>query len=77
MSMAHKFLITHPWSGFVGIFEAEDPDRALDEALDVLARQYGYRDYRRARLAGRIDAVEVNIERLNDDGSAVHVWPHY
>mgnify|MGYP001473183094 CR=1 FL=1 len=74
--MAH-FRITHPWSGFVGIFDAETSDDALDAALDVLARAYGYRNARRARLAGRIDAFELSIERLNDDGSTEHVWPHY
>lgn len=75
--MAHRFRITHPWSDFVGIFEAETSDDALDAALDVLARTYGYRDYRRALLAGRLDAFELTIERLDDDGSTEHVWPHY
>ena len=75
--MAHRFRITHPWSGFVGIFEAETSDEALDAALDVLARTYGYRNARRARLAGRIDAFELLIERVDADGSVVQVWPNY
>jgi len=71
------FRITHPWSGFEGIFEAETSDEALDAALNTLARSMGYRNYARARLAGRLDAFEMNVERVNADGSTKQVWPNY
>lgn len=71
--MTTKFRITHPWSGFVGIFEADDPDKALD----AMARAMGYRDYLHAYRKGRIVAIELNIERVDVDGSTEKVWPHY
>lgn len=71
------FKITHPWASFEGIFEAETSDAALDAALNTLARQYGFRDYARARRAGRLDAVELLVERVDADGSTKQVWPNY
>lgn len=67
------FKITHPWSGFTGTFEADDPDKALD----AMARAMGYRDYLHAYRKGRIDAFELIIERVDDDGASEQVWPHY
>lgn len=69
--MAH-FKVTHPWSGFKGIFEAEDPIHALD----AMARVMGYHDYEHACMQWRRGAFEVLIERVNgkedDDMKATH-----
>lgn len=72
--MNNRFRITNAFSGLVlGIFEAED----ADGALDAVARAAGYRDYTHAARKGRIDAFELVIELVDDDGSTKQVWPHY
>lgn len=72
-----RFKITHPWRDFVGIFEADDPDRALDAAIDTLARSMGYRNATRACLAGSLSESEMNVERVHDDGSTEQIFPCY
>jgi len=58
--MRHMFRITDPFSGFSGIFEAADPD----QALDAMARAMGYHDYQHAARKGRIDSFYLLIERV-------------
>lgn len=57
------FKVTHPWSGFEGIFEAEDPI----SARDAMARAMGYHDYNHACMQWRRGEFELLIERMNDE----------
>lgn len=58
------YRITNTFSGLVlGTFKAEDEDGALD----ALARDAGYRDYEHAHRMARLDAWELQIERVDGD----------
>lgn len=66
--------ITNTVSGlFLGVFEAED----VDGALDALARDAGYRDYEHANKVAQLDEWELRVEPLWGVGDRVEIGDTY
>lgn len=64
------YKITNTMSGvFLGVYEADD----VDGALDAMARDAGYRDYEHAYRAGRLDAWELLVKEITDRSITIRI----